>query len=247
MEADTGTVTETYVCPEGYPGRYRVLVKPIWGKVAAGKVTVEVTTHKGTDQEQTIRQQIPVEDEPVAVVFNLDRGRRMQPLADHQVATIEKTENTLSRAMLAQQINSLESSDAARALAVDRFRTAQALGLVPFRGAVGFRPVVTPLPEGTNLSATAVISADRRYVRITPSPLFSGVTDVFTFNFVTGAEGHLRQHRCRHQVSRDGGDEMQGRAEFADVTPSRIGFRKRLRRVGKRRCIAALQGVALRD
>ena len=38
------------------------------------------------------------------------------------------------------------------------------------------------------MTATAVVSADRRYVRITPSPLFSGVTQVQTFNFVTGQE-----------------------------------------------------------
>jgi hypothetical protein len=42
------------------------------------------------------------------------------------------------------------------------------------------------LPEGANFSTNAVISADRRYVRMSPSPTFSQVTEVSTFNFVTG-------------------------------------------------------------
>ena len=40
--------------------------------------------------------------------------------------------------------------------------------------AVGFQPVITTLPEGTNFAATAVISADRRYVRITAPALVFG-------------------------------------------------------------------------
>ncbi len=37
--------------------------------------------------------------------------------------------------------------------------------------------------------AQAVISADRRYVRITPSPSFSTIGEVQTFNFATGQGG----------------------------------------------------------
>ncbi len=49
-----------------------------------------------------------------------------------------------------------------------------------------FQPVIITLPDGTNFQATAVVSADRRYVRVTPVPFFSGVTRVSTFSF-TGA------------------------------------------------------------
>jgi hypothetical protein len=51
---------------------------------------------------------------------------------------------------------------------------------------VGYQPVITTLPEGVNMFARAVVSADRRYVRITCTPLFSGVGNVTTFNFQTG-------------------------------------------------------------
>jgi len=53
-------------------------------------------------------------------------------------------------------------------------------------GAVGYQPVITVLPEGANLGAFAVVSADRRYVRITVQPLFSGIGEVNTFNMATG-------------------------------------------------------------
>lgn len=54
---------------------------------------------------------------------------------------------------------------------------------------MGYQPVIITLPEGTNMMATAVISADRRYVRITPSPMFSGISEVNTFNTATGQGG----------------------------------------------------------
>jgi hypothetical protein len=57
------------------------------------------------------------------------------------------------------------------------------------RGAVGYQPVIMWLPEGANLMAQAVISADRRYVRVTSMPLFSGIGQVKTFNYATGASG----------------------------------------------------------
>jgi general secretion pathway protein D len=47
--------------------------------------------------------------------------------------------------------------------------------------------VIISLPEGTNLMVTGVISADRRYVRVTALPFFSGVGEVNVFNMATGA------------------------------------------------------------
>jgi hypothetical protein len=52
--------------------------------------------------------------------------------------------------------------------------------------AVGYMPIIITLPEGTNMAATAVVSADRRYVRITCVPLFSAVSEVHTFSMDSG-------------------------------------------------------------
>lgn len=56
----------------------------------------------------------------------------------------------------------------------------------PNGNAVGYQPVITTLPSGVSLSAGVIVSADRRYVRISLSPIFSGIRHVSTFNYVTG-------------------------------------------------------------
>lgn len=55
----------------------------------------------------------------------------------------------------------------------------------------GFVPVITTLPSGTFFPVGAVVSPDRRHVRITTSPFFSSVGPVRTFNFKTGESGFV--------------------------------------------------------
>jgi type II secretory pathway component GspD/PulD (secretin) len=58
-------------------------------------------------------------------------------------------------------------------------------------GAVGFQPIVQPFPDGVNLSVNGVVSADRRYVRLSIIPFFSQIIDIQTFTNVNagGAAG----------------------------------------------------------
>jgi hypothetical protein len=49
-------------------------------------------------------------------------------------------------------------------------------------------PVITQFPEGNQMDALAIISADRRYVRFTlfgTQPIASTISDVQTFSFVS--------------------------------------------------------------
>jgi len=48
---------------------------------------------------------------------------------------------------------------------------------------VGYQPYITWLPQGASLRTSAIISRDRRYVRIGVNPYFSGIGAVRTFNF----------------------------------------------------------------
>ena len=50
-------------------------------------------------------------------------------------------------------------------------------------GHVGYYPVITWLPSGTYLGASAVVSPDRRYVRFGGTVMFSQVGPVRTFTF----------------------------------------------------------------
>jgi general secretion pathway protein D len=57
--------------------------------------------------------------------------------------------------------------------------------VVPVVGdfAVAQQPVILVLAEGTQLSVQAVVSSDRRFVRLTMLPMFSQIGDVDTFTF----------------------------------------------------------------
>jgi hypothetical protein len=182
-------LSEAYVCSEAFDGQYRVLLKNVWGRPTSGKVTVEVFTNFGTPSQQSDRQQVPLDEKNALVVFEVKDGRRTDALPEAQVANIAKAQNALNKQILAQQLAGLGNSDAAR-----DFALALAMangGNRPFfrRGAVGYAPQIERFPEGAGFQATAVISADRRYVRVAPTPFFSQINEVNTFNFVTGAGG----------------------------------------------------------
>lgn len=65
------------------------------------------------------------------------------------------------------------------------------ISVIPTVGffATGFQPIVQFFPDGVSLTVTAVISADRRYVRLTLFPFFSNIVDVFAFTFAGGGFG----------------------------------------------------------
>jgi len=64
-----------------------------------------------------------------------------------------------------------------------------ALNPVVAAGAVAFDPVVTPFFNGAFLGVQAVISADRRYVRLTVIPQFTSISGEKRFNVSGGAGG----------------------------------------------------------
>jgi len=179
--------SEEYVCAKAFPGEYRVRVRKVWGEVVAGKVSVDITLHQGTDHALHERQYIQVfDDEDAMIVFQLDDGRREQPLEEQQLQVAIRRQEAISRAVLAQQIAGLSDPTALRGLSREEaFRRRLALG---GGGAVGFQPVIITLPAGTQMVATGVISADRRYVRISSAPSFTGIGDVTTFTFAGAAQ-----------------------------------------------------------
>jgi hypothetical protein len=193
-EMPTEGYSETYVCPQGFSGEYRVLLRRVWGKVTAGHVSVDIFTHYGSKEQTHIRQNIPLADKDAMLVFKLENGRRVQPIEEAQLANVAKNQGQANRAMLARQLEAAsDSSSAVRDRAFADWQRQQApAGRLPFGrpGAVGYRPVIQAFPEGNQLDAMAIISADRRYVRFTlmgSQPVASGVTSVSTFNFVSGA------------------------------------------------------------
>jgi hypothetical protein len=179
---------EVYVCPRGFSGTYRVVLQRVWGQLPADRVRVSVYRHLWSDKAQAIEKFVTLKDGRAAVEFELDEGRRTEPIEDHQLAQAVNRQLAISRSILAQQLAGAVDPGAMNSLANSRGGGG---GFVPFvpvvtGGAVGYQPVVVPVTEGTVLFAWAVISADRRYVRVSPMPQFSGITEVNVFNFATG-------------------------------------------------------------
>lgn len=187
--------SETFLSPEGFSGQYQVLLKRVWGEVAGGKVNVEAIIHYGSKNARTIKKDISLDKDGTLVKFDLTEGRRMEALPEARAAVATSRQIEVARHVLAQQIPSTGSNSSetyygspAKPMFIDPFAR---LALPVGRGAVGFRPQITTLRDGPVLFAgPAVVSADRRFVRMTLSPQFSTIGDVQTFNFATGAVGN---------------------------------------------------------
>jgi hypothetical protein len=159
-------------------------------------VTVEIWTNYGTPEQTYGKQQIPLGERDAVVNFDLKEGRRVEPLEEEKIATIDKGRLEVGRAILAQQLGAASDLTslqnyalALRAGLADGRIDPRAFGR---RGAVGFRPQITAFPEGNQMNAMAIIDASRRYVRFTllgSAPISSGITNVDTFNFVSGQGG----------------------------------------------------------
>jgi hypothetical protein len=186
FDKSTNLHTETYVCPQGFNGDYRVLAKRVWGKVTADTLTVDVTAHQGSPNEKRFRKTVAIENDQSAMAFDLQNGRRTESLEDVQVANAVQGQLALGQHILAQQLSAL--NDPSLLTGTNPFDPRTNPGFF-MRGAVGYQPIIITLPTGANMSVTAVVSHDRRYVRISPQPLFSTIPAVNTFNYATGSSG----------------------------------------------------------
>jgi hypothetical protein len=200
-----GGKSEVYVCSQGFNGNYRIAIHRVFGNVATGKVHVKVMTHFLGANPVIVEKTIPLVKDGAQIAFELNDGRRKEPIADQQIANaaagqlqLNALQSKVGAQVLAQQIDGSISPSAMAGLGgslnggvgLGGLRGLGGLGNFPINGgAVGYMPQITQYPEGAMLFAKAVVSADRRYVRVSPSPFFSGIGQVNTFNTFTGANG----------------------------------------------------------
>lgn len=160
---------DEYVCPSAMPGEYRLRVRHVRGDVVGKRARLIITRGKNTPDERIETQTVALGFNDSVVRISLNQGRRLSadaivPVRNKQVARPA----TAGTAVLAQ-ISTTPG------------------GVIPTvggGGAVGYQPVITTISEGIAMNALATVSGDRRYVRINAAPVFSSITDVFTFSFV---------------------------------------------------------------
>jgi hypothetical protein len=171
---------EEYVCPRGVPGNYRLRIIHVWGNIVGRRAQLEVIRYRGTPHETVRKYPIVFDRREKVIRLALKQGRRTELApAVRRDNGAKLSQRTPSRRTLVQMVGRLDpdSRQAGRRFGASRQRLGGA-------GNVGFRPVVSVISEGVTNSAMAVVSGDRRYVRITTTPAFTVLTDVFTFSFV---------------------------------------------------------------
>ena len=168
---------DEYVCPRAVPGEYVLRVRHVWGDIVGKRARLTITRGKDTPREQTETQTVILGRVDQTVRISVTQGRRVD--ADARVPDPAKKptgrRGTAQAAVLAQIGNNGGG------------QIGGGRGFVG--GNVGYQPVVALINEGVTMSALATVSGDRRYVRITAAPVFSNITDVFTFSFIGSGGG----------------------------------------------------------
>ncbi len=169
---------DEYVCPQAWSGEYKVRVRHGWGQIVGKRARLIVTRNAGTPQQEKEIINVNIGANDVLVRVSLRQGRR------------QKVAMILPAIHLDQKPGRIQQTVAQRLAPVVQGQLGQGGGagngggFPQGGGAVGYQPVIQFFNEGVTMSALATVSGDRRYVRITTQPVFSSITDVFTFSFV---------------------------------------------------------------
>ena len=158
---------EEYLCPQGLSGEYQAVVKHASGDIVGKRARITITRDRGTLNEESITETLFIGPTDQSIRFSLNRGRRLQPNPERRDGDLKINSNPRNRPSVLAQLG-----------------PGGGVGQIAQRGAaIGYTPVVTQIAEGVRMSAMATVSGDRRYVRINANPVFSSITDVFTFTF----------------------------------------------------------------
>lgn len=173
---------EEYVCPKGYSGEYRLRIVNQGGNLVSNRATVIIQQAVGTPMAKKETLTVTLQDGDASLRLELGAGRRQQPRS-----VVEVNQEMLSQLQLVEcrTVGQQNPQDVARVmqeLSETRFNP-----LAQQRaGAFSFAPNVRILNDGTSVTAQAIVSPDRRYVRLAINPTFTSITDVFTFSILGG-------------------------------------------------------------
>jgi hypothetical protein len=168
------------VCAYGAPGEYRIIVRYLGGNVVAKKATLTIIRYQGTPEEIVKTRAVTIGPRDYALRISLHNGRRRElspyvPDAPPSASVPRRQTNS----QVFQAVASDYNGNAAGKFQESRLRR----NLVNQLQQVGYQPIISTIPEGTMMRAQSIVSADRRYIRLTMLPQFTAITDVFTFSF----------------------------------------------------------------
>lgn len=174
---------ELYVCPVASPGDYRVTVRYLYGNVVAKQAKLTIIRHQGTPEETTSTQAVTISGEETLLRLSLKTGRRTEMGPEIPVEVTDHRPVRKTRHQVVSEILQVAHTAEAQHERQEFIRQRDILfqNLSGLQAAV--QPVIRVIPEGVQAGATAIVSPDRRYVRLSLNPTFTAITDVFTFTF----------------------------------------------------------------
>jgi hypothetical protein len=175
---------DKYVCPQGMSGDYRVIVRHIRGDVVGKRAVLKITRYQGSPREVEERFTVQLAEHDKIVRVTLQHGR-LKALSAVPLLDVEPQRRVAGRQHRREWFDRRSHHPARVAAGRGTHGTLNAGGF----GAVGYQPVITVLSEGVALNALAVVSGDRRYVRLSLEPVFSAITGVNTFSFINSGGG----------------------------------------------------------
>ena len=185
---------ETYVAAKGFSGEYEITVDRVWGRPLGGKAQLQIIRHQGTEQESTKIVMLKLKEKNV-FKLELTEGRRMEAASvPPEDLRKDRTKQVRQKARIYQKLRDLampevtgmgrglsgtlgslartvETTESAKPIRPEDTLKDQYLGGRTFRNRVS--PFVT---NSVSLTSQAVISSDRRYVRLSVNPFFNTVT-----------------------------------------------------------------------
>jgi hypothetical protein len=173
---------DKYVCPRGMSGDYRATVRHISGEAVGKRAVLKVVRYQGSSREIVDQFTIKLADHDRVVRVTLQHGRLKELTA---IPLLEAPRDELGTARGNRRerlVRRTREGQRAGARFVEDRQRARGGDATP-----GYQPVITIIADGVTSTAQAVVSGDRRYVRLTMLPMFTTLTDVQTFSFVSAA------------------------------------------------------------
>ena len=182
---------EEYICASALPGDYLVRVRVIDGEVVGRRATLTIRRYVGTPDESTKTVGMTIDGNDKVVQLSLNDGRRqallerpateMPVVAGMRGVVPEQPEIRTSR-----QFPGGGNAGGGGVGAGGAGAGGAGGRGVGGSGPVGFSPIITNVREGIGFSAIAIVTGDRRYVRLAVTPFFSQVIGVDSFTFPSG-------------------------------------------------------------
>lgn len=158
---------EEYVCASALPGSYVIRVRAISGETVGRRAELKIRRYVGSEDSSEKIMTIPIDGNDKVIRLSLNEGRRTalseKPVSSELAGRRPSNDDPSGQTTVLRQFAGSGNQGASRNL-------------------IGFRPTITTIPDGVGLSAMAVVSGDRRYVKMSLAPIFQQVIEVNTFS-----------------------------------------------------------------